>query len=72
MAPGGRPSIFQRMSLPNLTLLDHPLIQHKLTYLRDISTSHRPFRALLYQIAGLMVFEATRTVPTREIGICER
>lgn len=52
---------------PNVVIFDHPLIQHKLTHLRDSSTSHRPFRALIYQIAGLMVFEATRTIPTREV-----
>lgn len=49
---------------PNLVVFDHPLIQHKMAYLRDVSTSHRPFRALLYQIAGLMVFEVTRSFPT--------
>ncbi len=54
---------------PNVVIFDHPLIQHKLTYLRDRDTSHRPFRALMYQIAGLMVFEATRTLPTRDVNI---
>lgn len=49
---------------PNLVVFDHPLIQHKMAYLRDMATSHRPFRALLYQIAGLMVFEVTRSFPT--------
>ena len=54
---------------PNVIIFDHPLIQHKLSYLRDITTSHRPFRALLYQIAGLMVFEATRNLSTRRIEV---
>jgi uracil phosphoribosyltransferase len=54
---------------PNVIIFDHPLIQHKLTYLRDRDTSHRPFRALLYQIAGLMVFEATRHFPTRTVDV---
>jgi uracil phosphoribosyltransferase len=54
---------------PNVIIFDHPLIQHKLTYLRDRTTSHRPFRALLYQIAGLMVFEATRTFPTSQVPV---
>jgi uracil phosphoribosyltransferase len=54
---------------PNVVIFDHPLIQHKLTYLRDSSTSHRPFRALLYQIAGLMVYEATRNVGVVEIDV---
>jgi uracil phosphoribosyltransferase len=53
----------------NLIVFDHPLIQHKLAYLRDKSTSHRPFRALLSQIAGLMVFEVTRAFPTRKVPI---
>jgi len=54
---------------PNVIVFDHPLIQHKLTYQRDKTVSHRPFRALLYQIAGLMVFEVTRTLPTEEIPV---
>jgi uracil phosphoribosyltransferase len=54
---------------PNVIVFDHPLIQHKLGYLRDKATSHRPFRALLYQIAGLMVFEVTRTLPTMRVEI---
>lgn len=61
----GSPSSDRR----NVVIFDHPLIQHKLTYLRDRTTSHRPFRALLYQIAGLMVYEATRTLPTREVEV---
>jgi len=56
-------------AFPNVVIFDHPLIQHKLTYLRDATTSHRPFRALLYQIAGLMVFEATRTLPTEDLRV---
>lgn len=55
--------------LPNLVLFDHPLIQHKMAYIRDETTSHRPFRALLYQIAGLMVFEATRDFPTHNVQV---
>lgn len=54
---------------PNVVIFDHPLIQHKLSYLRDRDTSHRPFRALLYQIAGLMVYEVTRTFPTNTIEV---
>jgi len=53
----------------NVVIFDHPLIQHKLSWLRDESTSHRPFRALLAQIAGLMVFEVTRSLPTVEVRI---
>lgn len=56
-------------TFPNLRVFDHPLIQHKLAYLRDETTSFRPFRALLYQIAGLMVYEVTRSFPTVDIDV---
>ncbi|MEM9661346.1 MAG: uracil phosphoribosyltransferase [Planctomycetota bacterium] len=48
----------------NAVIFEHPLIQHKLTWMRDTTTGYRPFRALIAQIAGLMVFEFTRTFPT--------
>ncbi|MEM8757301.1 MAG: uracil phosphoribosyltransferase [Planctomycetota bacterium] len=48
----------------NAVIFEHPLIQHKLTWMRDAETGHRPFRALIAQIAGLMVFEFTRSFPT--------
>lgn len=53
----------------NLHVFAHPLIQHKLTILRDESTGHRPFRAVVSQIAGLMVFEVTRRFPTEPIQV---
>lgn len=56
-------------TLPTLVVFDHPLIQHKLAHIRDKTTAHRPFRALLAQIAGLMVFEATRDFPTQEVDV---
>jgi len=58
-----------RPPFPDVVVFDHPLIQHKLSHLRDRTVSHRPFRALLYQIAGLMVYEVTRTLPTREVEV---
>lgn len=54
---------------PNLHVFDHPLIQHKLTYVRDRETSFRAFRALVNQIAGLMVFEVTRTFPHERVDV---
>lgn len=56
-------------AFPGVVVFDHPLIQHKLTLLRDRQTGHRTFRALLYQIAGLMVYEATRTFPTTVVRV---
>ena len=50
---------------PNLILIDHPVIQTKLTELRDFSTDHRKFRELLNEIASLMVYEVTRNWPTK-------
>ncbi len=49
----------------NLIILSHPVIQTKLTELRDQTTDHRKFRALLDEIAGLMVYEVTRDWPTQ-------
>ncbi|HVZ94561.1 MAG TPA: uracil phosphoribosyltransferase [Phycisphaerales bacterium] len=56
-------------SHPNLVVLDHPLIEHKLSHLRDVETSSRAFRALLDQIAGLMVYEVTRTLPYEDVPV---
>lgn len=55
--------------LPNVVVFDHPLIQHKLTWLRERSTSTRAFRALMAQIAGLMVYEVTRSFPRDPVEI---
>jgi len=48
---------------PLLHILDHPLIQHKLSHMRDQTTSTRTFRALLREISLLMGYEITRTLP---------
>ncbi len=53
------------MPATNVILIDHPVIQTKLTELRDFTTDHRKFRALLNEIAALMVYEVTRDWPTR-------
>ena len=53
------------MSFPNVILVSHPVIQTKLSELRDVTTDHREFRALLDEIAGLMVYEVTRDWPTK-------
>src|SRR6184192_59907 len=52
------------MQNANVILLDHPVIQTKLTELRDYTADHRKFRTLLDEIAGLMVYEVTRDWPT--------
>jgi uracil phosphoribosyltransferase len=52
-----------RRDFPNLHVLDHPLIQHKLSHMRDKRTSTRGFRALLKEVALLMGYELTRGLP---------
>jgi len=49
--------------------LSHPLIQHKLTLMRDKNTNPKDFRALLGEIASLMMYEVTRDLPLKEIEI---
>ena len=50
-------------------VLEHPLIQHKLAILRNEKTSVKEFRELVSEISGLMCYEATRNLPTREIDV---
>ena len=52
-----------------LYVFDHPLIQHKLTLLRDKNTGSKEFRALVQEIAMLMCYEATRDLPLQEVEI---
>src|SRR5580692_12231238 len=52
------------MPASNVIVIDHPVVQTKLTELRDFSADHRKFRALLDEIASLMVYEVTRDWPT--------
>jgi len=52
-----------------LTLLTHPLIQHKLTILRDINTGVKIFREVVSEIAMLMCYEAMRELPLEDIEI---
>jgi len=51
--------------MQNVIIIDHPVVQNKLTELRDYTTDHRKFRALLDEIAGLMVYEVTRDWPVQ-------
>lgn len=53
----------------NVTITNHPLIQHKLTLMRKTSTASNEFRALVSEIAMLMCYEATRDLPLKEIEI---
>jgi uracil phosphoribosyltransferase len=55
--------------MKNVTLIDHPLIQHKLSFIRDKSTGSKDFRELVEEIAMLMCYEVTRTMPLEEVEI---
>ena len=50
-------------------VLEHPLIQHKLAILRSKNTSVKEFRELISEISGLMCYEATRNLPTKEVEV---
>ena len=50
-------------------VFDHPLIQHKVTLMRDIHTSTKEFRELAREVVTLMTFEATRDLPLKEVEI---
>lgn len=50
-------------------VLDHPLIQHKLAYIRDENTGSKEFRELVEEVAMLMAYEVTRDFPRQEIEI---
>ena len=52
-------------TFPNLHILDHPLIVHKLSLMRDQTTPTKDFRQLLKEIALLMGYEVTRNLPVR-------
>ena len=55
--------------MSTLHIVDHPLIQHKLTIMRDKNTSSKDFRELLNEIAMLMGYELTRDLPLEDIVI---
>ena len=55
--------------MSKVTVINHPLIQHKLTIMRMKETSTKDFRELLEEIAMLMCYEVTRDLPMEEVDI---
>lgn len=53
----------------NVTILDHPLIKHKISMLRDKKTGTNEFRTIIEEIAMLMGYEALRDLPTEDVEI---
>ena len=57
------------ITVENFMVVDHPLIQHKLSLLRNVNTSSKDFRRLVREIAMLMCYEATRDLPLKSVEI---
>ena len=55
--------------MKNVTVFDHPLIQHKTTILRKTSTTNKEFRELVEEITMLMCYEALRDLPLEDVEI---
>ena len=55
--------------MSKVTVIDHPLVQHKLTHMRDVHCGTKDFRQLLEEISMLMAYEVTRDLPLEEIEI---
>ena len=58
-----------QQSRPGLTVVDHPLVQHKLSLMRDRDTPTAEFRRLLREISLLLAYEATRELPVEDTEI---
>ncbi len=57
------------MDYKNVRLLEHALIKHKLTYLRDKNTNPKEFRELVKEVSALIAYEITRDLPLEEIEV---
>lgn len=55
--------------MSKVVVVNHPLVQHKLTILRDKNTGSKDFRSLVSEIANLLCYEATRDLPLEEVEI---
>ena len=55
--------------MAELHVLDHPLLQHKLSIIRSKDTSVKEFREIVSEIATLMSYEATRDLPVEEVEV---
>jgi uracil phosphoribosyltransferase len=55
--------------MEGVTVVDHPLVQHKLTLIRDKNRSTKSFRELLKEIGMLLCYEVTRDLPLTDVEI---
>jgi uracil phosphoribosyltransferase len=56
-------------AFPNLSVVEHPLVRHKLSMLRSVDTSTKHFKELVDEISTLMAYEITKDLPLEEIEI---
>lgn len=54
---------------PTLTISNHPLIQHKLTHIRDKTTSKKVFKELVDEVGTLLAYEITKNLPVRAVQV---
>jgi len=57
------------LSMEGVTVVEHPLVQHKLTLMRDKTRSTKAFRQLLHEIGMLLCYEVTRDLPLEDVDI---
>lgn len=55
--------------MENVTIIEHPLVQHKISLLRDVNTGAKEFRELVSETAMLMCYEATRDLPLKTVEV---
>ena len=55
--------------MDNVTIINHPLISHKVAILRDKNTNTKQFRELVEEIATLLTYEAFKDIPTKEVEV---
>lgn len=53
----------------SMTIIDHPLIQHKISLMRDVNTGSKEFRELLSETAMLICYEALRDLPVKKVDV---
>ena len=66
LAPG---SVRRTSPCPNVHVVDHPLVQHKLTLMRDKTVSTKGFRQLMNEIGMLLCYEVTRDLPLEMVEV---
>ncbi len=59
----------EQTTYPNLTVVAHPLVQHKMALLRDVATPKKIFRELVEELSMLLAYEATKELPLQTVTV---